>query len=430
MSIVRAFVLVFIGAALAVAQQSQPPSAPQRVVVRAARMLDVRSGQMVANPVIIIEGERIVSVGGQAPQGAQVIDLGNATLLPGLMDTHTHLTFDPQSLGYSGLGISTPREALIGAKNARLTLEAGFTFARNVGAGGFSDVALHEAIEAGDVPGPRLLVSGPSMGITGGHCDDNLLPYEYHSTSPGVADGPAGVQRKVRELIKYGASVIKVCATGGVLSRGTDPRTSQVTREELQMLVSEAHRLGRTVAAHAHGGEGIVWASEAGVDSIEHGSYLDDAGIAAMKKNGTYLVPTLYLADWFLENAARIGAPEWGVRKGREVLPIARRNFQNAVKQGVKIAFGTDSAVYPHGLNGREFAVYVKLGMTPLAAIQSATLNSADLIKMSDQLGSIEAKKFADIIAVDANPLEDISTLERVKFVMKGGRVYKNEYAR
>ena len=427
---VRALVLVFVGAALALAQQSQPPSAPQRVVVRAARLLDVRSGQIIANPVVVIEGDRIVSVGGQVPQGARVIDLGNATLLPGLMDMHTHLTFDPQSLGYSGLGISTPREALIGAKNARLTLEAGFTFARNVGAGGFSDVALHDAIEAGDVPGPRLLVSGPSMGITGGHCDDNLLPYEYHSTSPGIADGAASVQKKVRELIKYGASVIKVCATGGVLSRGTDPRTSQVTREELQMLVSEAHRLGRTVAAHAHGGEGIIWASEAGVDSIEHGSYLDDAGIAAMKKNGTYLVPTLYLADWFLENAARIGAPEWGVRKGREVLPIARRNFQNAVKQGVKIAFGTDSAVYPHGLNGREFAVYVKLGMTPLAAIQSATIHSAGLIKMADQLGTIEAKKFADIIAVDGNPLDDITTLERVKFVMKGGQVHKNEYAR
>lgn len=424
----RTLALILSLAAVLSAQQSQP--APKRTIVRAARMLDVRSGQMVANPVIVIEGDRIVSVGGQPPQGAEVIDLGNATLLPGLMDMHTHLTFEPQHLGYSGLGISGEREALYGAKNARLTLLSGFTVARNVGAGSFSDVALRDAIDAGDVPGPRLLVSGPSMGITGGHCDDNLLPYDYHSTSPGIADGPAGVQKKVRELIKYGASVIKVCATGGVLSRGTDPRTSQVTSEELRMLVSEAHRLGRTVAAHAHGGEGIIWASEAGVDSIEHGSYLDDAGIAAMKKNGTYLVPTLYLADWFLENAARIGAPEWGVRKGREVLPIARKNFQTAVKQGVKIAFGTDSAVYPHGLNGREFAVYVKLGMTPLAAIQSATIHAADLMKWSDRVGTIEPNKFADLIAVDGDPLQDVTTLERVKFVMKGGQVYKNEYGR
>jgi imidazolonepropionase-like amidohydrolase len=445
--IVQTFVLFLISAATVLAQQAQQPTsqvptpvqppkagtaqqpAPaRRIVVRAARMLDVRSGQMVANPVIVIEGDRIVSIGGQAPQGAELIDLGNATLLPGLMDMHTHLTFEPQLLGYQGLGISPQREALFGAKNAKLTLEAGFTVARNVGAGGFSDVALRDAIEAGDVPGPRLLVSGPSMGITGGHCDDNLLPYEYHSTSPGIADGPAAVQHKVRELIKYGASVIKVCATGGVLSRGTDPRTSQVTREELQMLVSEAHRLGRTVAAHAHGGEGIIWASEAGVDSIEHGSYLDDAGIAVMKKNGTYLVPTLYLMDWFLENAERVGMPDYGIRKGREVLPIARKNFARAVQQGVKVAFGTDSAVYPHGLNGREFAVYVRLGMTPLAAIQSATLNTADLIKMSDRLGTLEPNKLADIIAVDGNPLDDISTLERVKFVMKGGRVYKNDY--
>jgi imidazolonepropionase-like amidohydrolase len=274
-----------------------------------------------------------------------------------------------------------------------------------------------------------MLASGPSLGITGGHCDENQLPWEMHVTSMGVADGVDGVVKKVRENIKYGASVIKICATGGVLSKGDDPRHSQYTREELRAAIADAHRLGRTVAAHAHGGEGIVWASEAGIDSIEHGSYLDDGGIAAMKKNGTYLVPTLYLADWFLENAARIGAPEYGVKKGREIFPIARRNFQNAVKQGVKVAFGTDSAVYPHGLNAREFALYVKLGMTPLQAIQSATINAADLAKMSADLGTIEAKKLADIIAVDGSPLDDITTLERVKFVMKGGRVYKNEYA-
>src|SRR5579862_3968989 len=307
---------------------------------------------------------------------------------------------------------------------------AGITSVRNVGAGGFVDVNLRDAINAGQVPGPRMLVSGPPLSITGGHCDNNLLPFEYHATSDGVADGVAAVQQKVRQNIKYGADLIKVCASGGVLSKGDDPQASQYTLEEMKAIVADAHRLGRKVAAHAHGAQGILWASEAGVDSVEHGSYIDDAGIAEMKKNGTYLVPTLYLADWFLENAERLHVPPEMIAKGREVMPAARKNIAHAFASGVKVAFGTDAAVYPHGLNAHEFAVMVKLGLTPLQAIQSSTVNAADLLGWSDKMGTVEVGKWGDIIAVDGDPLQDVTTLERVKFVMKGGEVVKNDYGK
>jgi imidazolonepropionase-like amidohydrolase len=334
------------------------------------------------------------------------------------------------NFGYSRLAISVPREALNGARNARVTLDAGFTTIRNVGASGFTDVALRDAINAGDVPGPRMLVSGPALSITGGHCDNNLLPFESHAQNEGVADGVEAVQRKTREIIKYGADLIKICATGGVLSHGDNPQASQYTLEEMKAIVADAHRLGRKVAAHAHGAEGIRWASEAGVDSIEHGSYIDDAAIAVMKKNGTYLVPTLYLADWFLGNAEKIGTPPELIAKAREVMPAARKNVARAFAAGVKVGFGTDAAVYPHGLNAHEFAVMVKLGLTPLQAIQAATINDADLLGWSDKIGTIEAGKWADIVAVDGDPLADVTTLERVKFVMKGGEVVKNLYAK
>ena len=220
-------------------------------------------------------------------------------------------------------------------------------------------------------PAPRIDASGPALGITGGHCDNNLLPYEFHATEIGVADGVENVQHKVREVIKYGADVIKVCATGGVLSLGDDPQHSQYTQAELAAIVADAHRLGRKVAAHAHGAEGIRWAAEAGIDSIEHGSYIDDAAIAAMKQHGTYLVPTLYLGDWFLENAPKTGVPPQMLAKAQAVLPAARKNVAHAFASGVKVGFGTDAAVYPHGLNAHEFAVMVKLGLTPLQSIQA-----------------------------------------------------------
>jgi imidazolonepropionase-like amidohydrolase len=296
---------------------------------------------------------------------------------------------------------------------------------RNVGAEGYTDVALRDAINAGDVPGPRMLVSGPALGITGGHCDNNLLPYEYHHTDEGVADGVEQVQKKVREVIKYGADVVKICATGGVLSKGDNPQAAQYTLEEMKAIVADAHRLGRKVAAHAHGAQGIRWAAEAGVDSIEHGSYIDDDAIAVMKQHGTYLVPTLYLGDWFLENAERLHIPDFLLVKAKEVMPAARRNVAHAFSSGVKVAFGTDAAVYPHGLNAHEFAVMVKLGLSPLAAIQAATVNAADLLGWSDRVGSLDPGKYADLIAVQGDPTKDVTTLERVKFVMKGGEVVK-----
>jgi imidazolonepropionase-like amidohydrolase len=422
------FLIALLFSCTAFAQQPTPQ--PQHVVIHAGHMLDVKTGKMLDNVTVVIDGEKITSVsgGGSPSEGqadARVINLPNATLLPGLIDVHTHLTFDP-NFGYQELGVSIPKEALIGAKNARLTLEAGFTTVRNLGASGYTDIALRDAINEGMVPGPRIMASGPALSITGGHCDQNLLPYEWHAKSDGAADGIEGVQHKVREIIKYGADVIKVCATGGVLSKGDDPRASQYTLEEMKAIVADAHRLGRKVAAHAHGAQGIAWATEAGVDSIEHGSYIDDAGIALMKKNGTYLVPTQYLADWMRENAVKIGLPPMYATKMKDVTAVSRQNIKKAFNAGVKIAFGTDAAVYPHGLNAHEFAVYVQIGMTPLQAIQTATVNAADLLGWS-KVGSIETGGFADIIAVSGDPLKDVTLLENPVLVMKGGAVYKQK---
>jgi imidazolonepropionase-like amidohydrolase len=415
---------------LAIAQEPRS----SHVMVHAGKLLDVRSGKTLTDQAIVIEGGKIVSVGpfSQAKRvsGDSLVDLSTATVLPGLTDAHTHLTGNPQDAGPQALGISLPRATLTGARNARITLEAGFTTVRNVGAEGYSDVALRDAIDAGDIPGPRMLVSGPPLGITGGHCDENFLPFDFHYSAEGVADGVEGVQHKVRETIKYGADLIKICATGGVLSHGDNPQASQYTLEEMKAIVADAHRLGRKVAAHAHGAQGILWASQAGVDSIEHGSYIDDAAIAEMKKNGTYLVPTLYLADWFLEHAEQVHVPPEMIAKGKTVMAAARKNVAHAFASGVKVAFGTDAAVYPHGLNAHEFAVMVKLGMSPLQSIQAATINAADLLGWSDKIGAIEPGKWGDIIAVDGDPLQDVTTLERVKFVMKGGDVVKNEYGK
>ena len=314
---------------------------------------------------------------------------------------------------------------MIGAKNARLTVEAGFTAVRDVGAEGYTDIALRDAIDAGDVVGPRMLASGPALGITGGHCDDTMHAPEYKISGTGVADGVDAVMKKTREVIKYGASVIKFCATGGVLSFGDDPRTSQYTLDEMKTIVSEAHRLGRKVAAHAHGGDGIKNAVLAGVDSIEHGSYIDEEGAKLMKEHKTFLVPTLYLGDWLVQNAEAIKLPLPLLEKAKVVLPDARKHIAKAIAAGVPIAFGTDSAVYPHGLNGREFAVLVKLGMTPADAIRTATVNASKLMGWEDKVGSIDKDKFADMIAVDGDPLKDVTELERVKWVMKGGKVVK-----
>ena len=427
------FVVLALLAGSLIPVNAQAPVA-KRTVIHPGRLLDVKTGELRTNQVILIEGDKIVQVGSasevKATAGDATIDLPEATLLPGLIDAHTHLTFDLNSLGYPGLAISTAREALHGARNARRTLEAGFTTVRNLGARDYSDIALRDAVNDGDVIGPRIDASGPALGITGGHCDSNLLPPAFHLFSDGVADGVEAVQHKVREVIKYGADVIKICATGGVLSKGDDPNASQFTLEEMKAIVADAHRLGRKVAAHAHGAEGVRWASEAGVDSIEHGHLMDDAAIATLKKNGTYLVPTLFLGEYMLEHLDKSDVPEFSKQKMRDVAAAMQKNVKKAFDAGVKVAFGTDAAVYPHGLNAGEFHVYVKLGMTPLAAIQTATSNAADLLGWSKQIGTLEPGKWADMVAVDGDPTKDVTTLEHVKFVMKAGVVYKNDYSK
>jgi imidazolonepropionase-like amidohydrolase len=417
-------VLILILAPSVLIVQSRPR---ETVIIKAGRLVDVRAGRVLTDQFILIEGDRVKQIGSarsvQIPAGARVIDLSNATVLPGLIDCHTHLTGEPGHNGYEALGISIPRQALYGAKNAKLTLEAGFTTVRNVGAAGYADVALRDAINAGDIPGPRIDASGPAIGVTGGHCDESLLAPEFNHRADGVADGVPSLMTKTREIAKYGADCIKICASGGVLSKGDSPEALQFSDEEIRAVVAEAHRLGRKVAAHAHGAAGIKQAVLAGVDSIEHGSFIDEEAIRLMKEKGTYLVPTLYLGDWFMENYQRLGVPEFMIEKAKVVLPAARMNLARAFKAGVKVAFGTDAAVYPHGLNGREFAVMVKLGLTPMQSIQAATVNAADLLGWSDRIGSIEAGRLADIIAVNGDPTTDVAVLEHPTFVMKNGQV-------
>ncbi len=413
-------------ATLGASAQTPPPT---RTLIRAGHLLDVKTGAEPAAQTIIVTGDRITAIAATASTPAQSgdkeIDLSRYTVMPGLIDVHTHLTgannFDP----LFELTMTPAKEAIIGVENAKVTIEAGFTSVRNVGAGDYTDVALRDEIDAGNIPGPHMQVSGPPLGITGGHCDENLLPAQYHLTADGVADGIAAVQQKVRQNIKYGADLIKICATGGVLSKGDDPQASQYTREEMQAIVADAHRLGRKVAAHAHGAQGILWATEAGVDSIEHGSYLNDEGIAAMKQHGTYLVPTAYLIDWMQQYGK---LPAIYQQKMKDVSAVEKQNAIKAIKAGVKVALGTDAAVYPHGLNAHEVDVYVnQFGMSPLAAIQAGTVNAADLMGWTARTGSLENGKWADIIAIDGDPLKDVKLLQHIPFVMKSGVVYKDE---
>jgi imidazolonepropionase-like amidohydrolase len=400
-----------------------------RTLIRTGHILDVKTGTESPAQTIIVTGDRITAIAPTAStpkqSGDTEIDLTKYTVMPGLIDVHTHITmannFDP----YFELSMTPAKEAIIGVENAKVTLEAGFTTVRNVGANDYTDVALRDEINAGHIPGPHMQVSGPALGITGGHMDENLLPYEYHIHGQAVADGIPAVQHQVRENIKYGADLIKIGATGGVLSKGDDPQASQYTLEEMQAIVADAHRLGRKVAAHAHGAQGILWASEAGVDSIEHGSYLNDEGIAMMKKKGTYLVPTAYLIDWMQQYG---NLPPIYQQKMKDVSAVEKQNAIKAIKAGVKVALGTDAAVYPHGLNAHEVDVYVnQFGMSPLAAIQTGTINAADLMGWTDKVGTIEPGKWADIIAIDGDPLKDVKILQHVPFVMKSGIVYKNE---
>jgi imidazolonepropionase-like amidohydrolase len=402
--------------------------------VRCGKLLDVRGGHMLSDQVVVFDDTGAITAVGPAastklPAGVSAIDLSSATCLPGLIDVHTHITFDPTANGYQGLGISVPREAVTGVKNARTTLRAGFTTIRNVGATDYTDVAVRDGINDGEIEGPRMLVSGPPLSITGGHCDNNLLPFEYHNKAEGVADGPWAARAKVREVIKYGADVIKVCASGGVLSKGDQPGTPQYSFEELQAIAEEAHKLGRKVAAHAHGTQSIKDSIRAGIDSIEHSSLIDDEGIALAKQHGTYLDFDIYNDDFILQEGAKAGMLPESIEKEKKLGRLQRENFRHAWEAGTKMAFATDAGVYPHGDNAKQFAKMVEWGMKPIDAIQAATVNAADLLGWASKVGAIETGHYADIIAVNGDPLSNVRVLESVRFVMKGGAVVRNDLA-
>lgn len=399
-------------------------------ILKVGNLLDVETGTLTQNQEILIKGDQILSVGAVTDMGiiekAEVINLSAITVLPGLIDVHVHLIGDSRIKGYRALADSIPKKTLFGASNAKKTLMAGFTTVRNVGSPGFADVALRDAIEEGVIDGPRMLVSGPSIGASGGHCDNNLLPPRFNNFSDGVADGPWKIREKVRQNIKYGANLIKFCATGGVLSKGTNLKMQQYAEEEMRALVEEAESRGRRVAAHAHGTKGIKTAIKSGAASIEHASFIDDEGISLALERGTALVMDIYVSDYILEKGITLGFLPESINKERTVGRVQRANFQKAHKAGANIVFGSDAGVFPHGLNAKQFSYMVEFGMKPIEAIQAATLKAAELVGRED-VGIIKAGLKADIIGTSVNPLEDISALENVNFVMKAGKVYRWE---
>jgi imidazolonepropionase-like amidohydrolase len=431
----KSLVLVAASVVTVCALAAQPPGAPVVTVLHAMRLWDGTGAPPITDAVVVVTGDRITAVGPAAkvtvPAGAQRLDLGSATLLPGFIDAHVHLIGRP--LSDPGADLETVRDyqsygAILGVANARKTLLAGFTSVRNVGAPNFDDMALRQAIEADAVPGPRMEAAGHATGITGGHCDDNgwrpgLEDRDYRD---GVADGPDEGRKAVRYQIKYGADVIKICASGGVLSEGDAVNASQYTLEEMKAIVDEARKLGRKVAAHAHGAEAIKFAVQAGVASIEHGSFLDEEGAKLMVAHGTYLVPTLSAGE-FVENAAKSGRLK-GLRaqKALAAAQAIRNSIRLAVRSNIPIALGTDAGVGEHGANAREFRLMVDWGgMTPTQALIAGTSSAAKLLGWQDRVGTLEANKYADIVAVPGDPTSDITVTEHPVFVMKGGKVYK-----
>jgi imidazolonepropionase-like amidohydrolase len=423
----------------ATAAWAQAPPASHVTVLKAARLFDGKGDTAVPGGAVIVEGRKIKAVGAglAVPAGATVIDLGDATLLPGFIDAHTHLTGEASDNWYeeavNDLRRSVPEKAIRATALARRTLHAGFTTVRDVGSSDYVDVALRNSINAGVVPGPRMLVAAYSLGARGGHCDLSGFPYmlfgRESGIAEGVASGAAGFRDAVRMQIKYGADVIKTCATGGVLSLADDVDTAQLAQEEMDAIVEEAHRLRKKTAAHAHGAEGAKVAIRAGIDSIEHGSFLDEEALRMMKERGTYLVPTLMALEYVGPKSKRQYPPEIAV-KARAAGEARSAAFRKAVRMGVRIAFGTDSGVSPHGRNAEEFGLLVDHGLSPAAALRSATSVDAALLGLEGLLGTLEAGKEADVIAVPGDPLADIRATEKVLFVMRGGTVYRNDRAR
>jgi imidazolonepropionase-like amidohydrolase len=408
-----------------------PPAAvPEPVtVIKAGKLIDVATGRVRNDQVIVVQGGKISAVGAAGvtvvPPGATVIDLSHKTVMPGLIDTHTHVTGDPTLPPYYGYGISIPREALLGARFGRETLLAGVTTIRNVGASGYSDVALRDAINAGDVIGPRILASGPALGITGGHCDSNMLAPEYNDRGEGVADGVDAVRAMVRKNVKYGADLIKYCGTGGVFSKGTRVGAQQYTPEEVAAIVDEAHMHGRKVAVHAHGTNGIKVALKAGVDTIEHASLIDQEGLDLAKKTGAFLSMDILNTEYTQSQGPKRGELEEFLRKDREVAQAQRDNFRKAVQMGIKLTMGTDTGVHPHRDAPKQLAYMVQYGMTPMQAIQAATKVGAEALGIEAEVGQIAPGYAADIVAVTRDPLADIHAMDDVEFVMKQGTVYK-----
>ena len=424
-SLLAAFLLA-LGAAVGFAAQP-----PEILAVKAGRLIDVKAGAVVANAVVVVQDGRVKAVGASAPipAGAKVIDLSGYTVLPGLIDCHTHLVADASDADpLSELKSSSAKRAFESVPNARVTLEAGFTTVRDLGSyRAFVDVALRDAIAKGDVPGPRMYVAGPYVTITGGGgsmagglAPDITLPWDLDF---GVADGVDEVRQRVREIARHGVDVIKVLATGAFLAHGSDPHAIEYSYDELRAAVEEAGHKGLKVAAHAHSTEGIKNAVKAGVASIEHGTYVDEEGLRLMKERGTYLVADIYDAEWIRQAA---GYPKDFADKQPEGDEIQRQNFRKAAQMGVKIAYGTDAGVYPHGFNARQFSWQVRYGQTPMEAIRSATIHAAELIGRANEAGALEPGKWADLIAVKGDPLQDVRLLEKVVFVMKEGRVQKD----
>ena len=398
------------------------------VIISADRLLDVKSGRMIQNPEILVRDGKVVSLKPDAatPAAADAtrIALPGMTLLPGLIDMHVHLDSDPTYGGYSYLEYNDRFWSALAVVHAGRTLDAGFTTVRNVGASDWNDVGLGQAIAAGKVRGPRIVPAAWSFGATGGHCDSTYFPPSMEEKNPYNADGPEEVRKSVRALRKYGAQVIKVCATGGVFSRNTEPGQQQMNYAELRAAVEEAAQWGLRVAAHAHGAAGIKDAIRAGISTIEHASLIDDEGIALAKKHGAWLSMDIYNGDYTAAEGKKNGVLEDNLRKDREVTEIQRQNFKKAHAAGVKMVFGTDAGIYPHGDNARQFAVMVKYGMTPLQAIQAATVNAAEALARAD-LGVVEAGRVADMVAVTGDPTVDIRLLETPAVVIQGGAVVR-----
>jgi len=408
------------------------PAHADTVVVTARHMVDVLRGRLIDDPVIVVTDGRIASVGTRADAQTALagkvtrIDLRAETLLPGLIDMHVHLTANPLYGGYRNLQFTDTFWVAQGVANARAMLEAGFTTVRNLGSRDFDDVGLKQGIESGLILGPRIVPAGNPLGATGGHCDNTYLPPSLHASRDGVADSPDELRRRVREQYKYGAEVIKVCATGGVFSRNTEPGQQQLSEDELRAVAEEAHMWGLRVAAHAHGANGINAAIRAGIDTIEHASLIDDEGIRLALEHGTWLSMDLYNTDYVQAEGAKNGVLPDNLRKDRELGAVLRANFRKAHAAGVRMIFGTDAGVMPHAMAARQFATMVEFGMTPMEAIQSATRNAAEALGRERDVGGIEVGQYGDLIAVAGDPTRDVRLLEHVRFVMKGGVVVKN----